>query len=141
MEDLKNEKREESEVAQALADGIRYGNRTYRIGIIVGQCFGGVACLGGLLLILLGLSGHIEWILQAGALSSRLANASPGALFAVIGLVILWRYKPIVRDHLLVRPGSQSASLRRKLEGTEKISSLERSWRVKGDDIDYHGSR
>jgi hypothetical protein len=141
MEDPKDQKREESKVAQALVEGIRYGNATYRIGIIVGQCFGGVACLGGLLLIVLGLSGQIDWILQAGAFSSRLANASPGALFAVIGLVILWRYKPIVHDDLSVRPGSHSSSLRSKLEEIEKVAVLERSWKGKGDDIDYHGSR
>lgn len=117
------------------------GAKTYRLGIIVGQTFGGAACLGGLVLILLGLSGQIEWILQAGGLNSRLANASPGALFAVIGLVILWRYKPIIRDDFSVRPGGQSSTLRRSLEELERISNVEESWRSKGDDIHYSGSK
>ena len=131
--------RGDPEVAGALIESIRYSGKTYRIGIILGQCFGGIVCLGGLLLILLGISGQIQWIVEAGALRSRLANASPGALFAVIGLLLLWRYKPMIRDDFSVRPGSRFSSLHRSQKELESLSNLQALRGSEGDEIRYKG--
>jgi len=104
---------EDSKITAALAESIRYDSETYRIGIIVGQCIGGVACLGGLLLTILGLSGQIEWILEAAGFTSRLANASPGIVFEIVGLFILIKYKPAIRDQFATRSRIRSSLWRR----------------------------
>jgi hypothetical protein len=94
-----------------------------------------------MIFILLGIAGQIEWVVKAGGLSGRLANASPGALFAVIGLIILWRYKPIIKDDFSIKPGGQSSSIRQRKEELQKASDVEATWRSKGDDIHYSGSK
>jgi len=66
------------------------------IGIIVGALF----CLSGLIITILGLSGSIEWVFEAVDVKSRLTNAGPGVFFALLGMLILWRYRPKVVDSL-----------------------------------------
>lgn len=64
------------------------------IGRLVGIVVGGIMCLGGVVLAVLGLSGSIEWLFEGGGLTSRLTNASPGVVFAALGTVILALYRP-----------------------------------------------
>ena len=64
------------------------------IGTIIGIIFGGLICISGVVITILGFSGSIEWIFEATNLKSRLTNASPGVFFALLGMIILWRYKP-----------------------------------------------
>lgn len=71
-----------------------HADGTYRIGIIMGISVGALFLVAGFVLCLLGLTGTIEWLIQGGSFTSRLTNASPGALFAVVGLVVIVRYKP-----------------------------------------------
>lgn len=73
-----------------ILEQIAHGRVTYRIGIIFGSMYRPSPCLSGLLLVLLGFSGKIEWFIQAKGFSTRLANASPGAFFCVdwIGSVV-----------------------------------------------------
>jgi len=66
----------------------------YHPGSILGIVIGGIICAVGFGIIYLGVIGNIEWILQAGSLVSRLSNASPGVFVALIGFLIIWRYKP-----------------------------------------------
>jgi hypothetical protein len=73
-----------------------YKSRTYRIGLLTGQGIGGLVLLGGIILSLLGISGSIEWLVEAVGITSKLTNASPGIVIAMIGAAILWRYKPHV---------------------------------------------
>jgi len=42
----------------------------------------------------LGLSGSIDWILEANSLKSRLTNASPGVIFVIAGITLLYWYRP-----------------------------------------------
>lgn len=70
---------------------------TYKTGSIIGIIMGSTICLAGLTLILLGLTGSIEWIVKVGTFSSKLVNASPGAFFSVIGLIIIVVYKPRIK--------------------------------------------
>ena len=77
------------------------GNSTDRINLvtkIVGVITGSVLCIAGLVLTLLGLSGSIEWVLQAGDLTSRLGNASHGVFFTVIGYLVLKLYRPKIAN-------------------------------------------
>lgn len=82
------------------------GSKVYLYGTLLGIAIGGLAFIGGFVLALLGLSGAIEWVVEAGSLSSRLSNASPGIVFAVAGMIVVWRYKPRVSDHLEIGPES-----------------------------------
>ncbi|TAL18158.1 hypothetical protein EPN96_02400 [bacterium] len=74
--------------------------RTFREGNLLGMCIGGVAFLSGALASFLGLSGSVDWIFRAGSISSKLVNASPGVIFAAMGMIIMLRYKPRVRTEV-----------------------------------------
>lgn len=80
----------------SVLESAGYKSRTYRIGLLTGQGIGGLVLLGGIILSLLGISGSIEWLVEAGGITSKLTNASPGIVISMIGAVILWRYKPHV---------------------------------------------
>jgi len=73
-----------------------YKSQTYRIALLTGQGIGFLALLGGVILSLLGISGNIEWLVEAHGATSKLTNASPGVVIAILAVVILWRYKPHV---------------------------------------------
>jgi hypothetical protein len=80
----------------SILESAGYKSRTYRLGLLTGQGIGGLVLLGGIILSLLGISGSIEWLVEAGGVTSKLTNASPGIVIATIGAAILWRYKPHV---------------------------------------------
>jgi hypothetical protein len=80
----------------SVLESAGYKSQTYRIGLWTGQGIGGLVLLGGIILSLLGISGSIEWLIEAGGITSKLTNASPGIAIAIIGAAILWRYKPHV---------------------------------------------
>src|SRR5881394_107971 len=97
----------------SVLESAGYKSRTYRIAVLIGQSIGGLALLGGIILSLLGISGSIEWLVEAGGVTSKLTNASPGIVIAIIGAAILWRYKPHVShettfDRQNVSPSSLS---------------------------------
>ena len=68
--------------------------KTYRLGIVLGIVVGSVFSAAGFILALLGLSGKVEWILETSGVTSRLTNAGPGVAFSLMGMLIIWRYKP-----------------------------------------------
>lgn len=70
---------------------------THKTGSIMGIAIGGLISLLGIFLLLFGLTGSIEWLVNAGGLSSKLINASPGLVIVVVGMVIIILYKPRVR--------------------------------------------
>lgn len=76
------------------------GSRVYLVGTIMGIVVGSMFCVAGFVLAVLGLNGSIEWVFEASSIKSRMSNASPGAIFALMGMIVLWRYKPKVKDHL-----------------------------------------
>jgi len=73
-----------------------YKSQTYRYAVFVGQGIGGVTLLSGIVMSLLGISGKIEWVVEVHNVTSKLRNAGPGVVVALIGAAILWRYKPHV---------------------------------------------
>lgn len=87
-----------------LANERSEASTVYLYATLLGIAVGAMVFVGGFVLAVLGLAGAIEWIVEAGSASSRLSNASPGVVFAVAGMVILWRYKPKVRNSLEIRP-------------------------------------
>ncbi len=70
--------------------------KAYLIGTILGICIGALFCLFGVVITILGFSGSVQWILKGPSFTSRLVNAGPGVVFAALGVVVLWRYKPKV---------------------------------------------
>ena len=62
--------------------------------LCLGIFVGAVVCIGGITICLTGLSGDIEWILEAVGLKSKMINATPGVVIAMLGVLILWRYRP-----------------------------------------------
>jgi hypothetical protein len=87
-------------VSDAIAQNIADGAKTYRIGIVLGISLGALFCVAGFVLIVLGLSGSIEWVFEATNFKSKISNASPGVMLALMGMIIIWRYKPRISDKL-----------------------------------------
>jgi hypothetical protein len=95
MENLENISPEKLKIITSFIENkTRNLQRGILIREIIGSSVGAFFALAGLALVILGFSGNIEWFFQAGNVQSRLTNASPGIVFAIIGLIILWRYKP-----------------------------------------------
>jgi hypothetical protein len=78
------------------------GSKAYYVGTIMGITVGALFCIAGFTMAVLGLSGSIDWVVESSNLTSKLTNASPGVVFGVIGLFVLWRYRPKVRENLAV---------------------------------------
>lgn len=88
-----------------LAKDLAGGGRVYETAILRGQAFGFLISGGGILLALLGASGTIDLMLQATTLQARLTNASPGVVIALMGMIVIWRYKPNMTHDVRLRPG------------------------------------
>lgn len=58
---------------------------------------GTVCIIGGFILTVLGFSGNITWIVEVSGFTSRLANASPGIIFIIIGALLICSKKYEVR--------------------------------------------
>lgn len=58
--------------------------------IIIG---GYVLIITGFVVLLLGLSGNIEWVMEAAGFTSRLVNASPGIIMIVAGTYLVSKGK------------------------------------------------
>ena len=58
--------------------------------IIIG---GYVLIITGVIVLLLGLSGNIEWVMEAAGFTSRLVNASPGIIMIVAGTYLVSKGK------------------------------------------------
>jgi hypothetical protein len=74
--------------------------RTFREGNLFGMFTGALVLVGGFVMFFMGLAGTIDWIFESATIKSKLANASPGALFAVVGLIIMLKYKPRVKTEI-----------------------------------------
>ena len=59
-----------------------------------GQVVGTIAFFLGFVLCIVGLTGVVEFLVEAGGIKAKIANASPGVMFAMLGFLILWRYRP-----------------------------------------------
>lgn len=80
----------------AWQDNSQALNTTYRQGIAYGLVAGTLALILGFVLAILGFSQAIDFGIEGSGVSVRLLTASPGVLFAIIGLIIIVRYKPKV---------------------------------------------
>lgn len=151
------------QVPQAIADMLQHGATTYRIGIVMGISAGTLFCVAGFVLMFLGLTGTIEWVIETADLTSRLLNASPGVVLALMGMIIVWRYKPIIKDEFNVdrQPTRDKEKDERRLSGLsadiasliddasdkgrllvdEALHKIERDSMNDGDSIQYKGSR
>ena len=69
-------------------------SRVYTVAVWMGIAIGGLICIAGVVLAVMGLSGSIEWVVKAADFESKLKNAGPGVVIALLGTLILWKYKP-----------------------------------------------
>jgi hypothetical protein len=77
--------------------------QTHKIVSILGIIFGGVICIIGVLVMILGLSGSIEFMINVGGIVSRLINASPGVLIFFLGIFIMAWVKSRIRYEYEIR--------------------------------------
>jgi len=54
----------------------------------------------------LGLSGNLQMLIHAPGITAKIANASPGVFFALIGFLLMWRYKPNIHEKMTIKPNS-----------------------------------
>jgi hypothetical protein len=94
-----------------VLNSVDYKSRTYRYGLLAGLSFGMLMVVGGVVLSIMGVAGSIEWVVTGKDFSSKLTNASPGVILTVLGMIILWRYKPHVSHETTFdrRSGSPSS--------------------------------
>jgi hypothetical protein len=93
----------ELQALKAILDSHPVTQRTFRQGNILGMLIGGLVLLGGFFAFFVGLSGNVEWVFQSGTVSAKLINASPGAVFSVVGMIIMLKYKPRVKTEIEIR--------------------------------------
>jgi len=103
--------------------------RTFREGNFFGMFIGGLTLLGGFISSLLGLAGSVEWIFNAETISMKLLNASPSALFSVIGFIIMLKYKPRIKSEIEIKvketqeQNKKEISVRYESRGSSPLSS------------------
>jgi hypothetical protein len=106
-------------------------SRTYQTGVLFGLILGAALIFTGVGLCIAGISGSIEWIVSAKGFGSKLANASPGIFFAVMGFLIVIWYKPKYKFSFSATQqkaprgkGKQKAAAVSKIQGTGQMSAL-----------------
>jgi len=80
--------------AETVAMAAIKGEQDYsKLGLGAGLIVIGV----GALLLILGITGSVDWGLRLAGLESKLSNASPGVVAMVVGLIIIFRTRPRVK--------------------------------------------
>ena len=85
----------------------------------------GLGCIvGGLGLFLHGVYGSSSWVGDFIGVKSRLADAAPGTVLFVIGLLVVWltRFSIRVRQPINIEFGGQTRARRREHERKRKAS-------------------
>lgn len=57
--------------------------------LLVVEILGATLCLGGLVLLFLGVTGKIGFFVKGPGIQARLTNGSPGLVIALIGVVLI----------------------------------------------------
>jgi hypothetical protein len=57
--------------------------------LLIVEILGAILCLGGLVLLFLGVSGKIGFLVKGPGIQARLTNGSPGLVIALIGVVLI----------------------------------------------------
>jgi hypothetical protein len=80
----------QSEVTNKLPEAILQNIvRNEFIYALAGLVVGVLCILGGFILVILGVSGSIEWVVKGGTFESQLKNAGPGALLCILGFLLV----------------------------------------------------
>ena len=58
--------------------------------LFIAEILGSVLCIGGLILLFLGVAGKITVFMKGAGAQARLTNASPGLVIAIVGVVLVW---------------------------------------------------
>jgi hypothetical protein len=106
-------------------------SRTYQTGVLFGLILGAALIFTGVGLCIAGISGSIEWVVSGKGFGSKLANASPGVFFAVMGFLIVIWYKPKYQFSFSATQqtapqgkGKQKKAAVSKIQGTGQMSAL-----------------
>ena len=59
--------------------------------VLLSMISGITMIIAGVVFLALGLNGNIEWIVEATDFHSRMINASPGLVLAIVGGLLVWR--------------------------------------------------
>ena len=59
--------------------------------VLLSMISGITMIIAGVVFMALGLSGNIEWIVEATDFQSRMINASPGLVLAIAGGILVWK--------------------------------------------------
>ncbi len=65
--------------------------------VLLSMIGGYTLIIGGVILMLLGLSGNVEWIVEAASVQSKLVNASPGLVMILVGALLVWKSRMDVK--------------------------------------------
>jgi len=84
-------------------------SKTYDSAIKVGLRVGALAFISGFILCIIGLSGKVELIIEGGGFQGKLINASPGVVFAFLGLALMWKYKPKIKEEIVTRTTTEES--------------------------------
>lgn len=57
--------------------------------LLIVEILGAILCLGGLVLLFLGASGKIGFLVEGPGVKARLTNGSPGLVIALIGVILI----------------------------------------------------
>ena len=106
-------------------------SRTYQTGVLFGLILGAALIFTGVILCIAGISGSIEWVVSGKGFGSKLANASPGVFFAVMGFLIVIWYKPkyhftfsATQQTTPQGKGKQKKAAVSKIQGSGQMSAL-----------------
>ncbi len=119
--------RVESIIKAALVASLAQGSKTYHYGISLGITVGALCSIVGLVAAILGLTGSIEWVFEGSDFTSRLSNASPGVVFALMGMLVLWRYRPHAHSHLEISKEEVMANEQEELQDLDLSDLFEAS--------------
>jgi hypothetical protein len=105
--------------------------RTYQAGVMLGLILSAILIFIGMGLCIAGFTGSIEWVVTGKGFGSKLANASPGVFFAVMGFLIAIWYKPrykfsfsATQQEAPQSKGKQKKITVTKIQGTGQMSAL-----------------
>jgi hypothetical protein len=93
--------------------------------LLVVEILGAILCLGGLVLLFLGMAGKIGFIVKGPGIQARLTNGSPGLVIALIGVVLIaFSLKGSVRRESSGQPVDVDVVLNGFTEKAKTLQSL-----------------
>lgn len=100
------------------------GIRTYFFGTLLGIAIGGIAFLSGVTLLILGVAGKVDLIAKGSGVEIRMLNGTPGLAVALLAVIVLWRYKPVVSRSTKDKDRSYTRQAPTNVEADQRLKGL-----------------